>query len=80
MNREMRFFTCTYIFTLAFLTLLMLIPLLLYRASIPDSKSTIVPEAIKIAMLKSGPNYHYQILVDGTLQINKGKGWERLRY
>jgi len=74
-------FAFTYLtFTLAFLTVIMLIPLLLYRASIPDSKSTIAPEAIQVAMRKSGPNYSYRMLVDGTLQIKKKKGWRRLRY
>ena len=36
---------------------------------------------IKRAMIKFGPNYHYRMLRNGTLQVNKGDGkWLRLRY
>jgi len=36
--------------------------------------------AVKAAIMRCGPNYHYRTLHDGTLQVNRGKGWERLRY
>jgi len=36
---------------------------------------------VKQAMMKMGPNYHYRMLHDGTLQVNKGDGkWLRLNY
>lgn len=37
------------------------------------------PAAVKAAIMKCGPHYHYRTLHDGTLQVNRGKGWERLR-
>ena len=39
------------------------------------------PPAIKKAIHEMGPNYHYRILDDGTLQVNKGDGeWLKLKY
>jgi len=35
---------------------------------------------VKAAIMRCGPNYHYRMLYDGTLQVNRGRGWERLRY
>lgn len=34
---------------------------------------------VKAAIMRCGPNYHYRTLYDGTLQVNRGRGWERLR-
>jgi hypothetical protein len=36
--------------------------------------------AVKAAIMRCGPNYQYRMLYDGTLQVNRGNGWERLRY
>jgi len=38
------------------------------------------PPKVKAAIIRCGPNYKYRTLYDGTLQVNRGRGWERLRY
>lgn len=39
-----------------------------------------VPQEIKDAMMKMGPNYHY-MTIDDKLYVNTGDGiWRRLRY
>jgi len=44
-------------------------------------KGAIVLDGIKDAMNNMGPNYHYRMLHDGTLQVNKGDGkWLYLKY
>ena len=44
-------------------------------------KEEIVSLEVKRAMIKLGHNYHYRMLRDGTLQVDKGDGkWLRLRY
>ena len=37
------------------------------------------PPAIKAAVMRCGPNYQYRTLYNGTFQVNRGEGWERLR-
>lgn len=36
--------------------------------------------AIEAAMQRCGPNYSYRLMMDDTLEVNRGEGWERLRY
>ena len=43
-------------------------------------ETSVAPPEIKAAMLKAGPEYSYRLLYDGTLQVNRGDGWLRLRY
>jgi len=44
-------------------------------------KGAIVLDGVRKAMNNLGPNYHYRMLYDGTLQVNKGNGkWLRLKY
>ncbi len=45
------------------------------------SEGAIVLDGVRKAMNSLGPNYHYRMLHDGTLQVNKGDGkWLKLKY
>ena len=37
------------------------------------------PQAIRILMLREGPNYHFRTLFNGTLQIDRGNGWTNVK-
>ena len=38
-----------------------------------------VSAAMKAKIREMGPGYFYRTLHDGTFQVNRGEGWERLR-
>ncbi|MCD6295934.1 MAG: hypothetical protein J7M30_02145 [Deltaproteobacteria bacterium] len=72
--------TRLYVLTLMIVIVCQLTLLPVDSARISDYPDPTVPEAIKAAMTKCGPNYQYRLMADDTLEVNRGGGWEKLRY
>jgi len=75
-----KFVTRLYILALMIVIVFWLTLIQVDSGRITDHPDPVVPEAIKQAMQRCGPNYSYRILEGGALQINRDGSWERLRY
>ncbi len=67
------------------LYILLLIILIVSWLSLAPIETSLISDypdrgAIEAAMRKCGPNHSYRLMMDDTLQVNRGNGWEGVRY